>query len=54
MEKQKRRFERKFNFWCWLGWHKVTNIIGYDGCSNHGVCDRCGKECLQDSQGGWS
>lgn len=41
------------NFWCKLGWHKIIKIIGFDGCSIHGICKKCGKELMQDSQGGW-
>lgn len=41
------------NFWCWIGWHKVKEITGFDGCSSHGICERCGKDLMQDSQGGW-
>lgn len=41
------------NFWCKLGWHKVKRIISFDGCSIHAICMRCGKELMQDSQGGW-
>ena len=43
----------RFKFLCKIGWHKVKKIIEFDGASYHGICDRCGKECMQDSQGGW-
>ncbi len=38
-----------------LGWHngKGMPIIEFDGCSFHSTCSRCGKEVMQDSQGGW-
>lgn len=38
------------NFW---GWHKSPKNQGFDGCSFTGVCPRCKKEVLQDSQGNW-
>jgi hypothetical protein len=54
--------------WLWLcqtmGWHlqpgsikttysfKSSNIT-FDGCSAQGICPRCGKRVLQDSQGNW-
>jgi len=43
----------KLSFLCRIGWHKVKEIIGFDGCSIHGICERCKKELMQDSQGGW-
>lgn len=36
-----------------FGWHYVTTKIGFDGASLTGVCDKCGKPVLQDSQGNW-
>ena len=38
-----------------LGWHVVPeeNESYFDGCSFHGKCAICGKECMQDSQGNW-
>lgn len=36
-----------------FGWHYVTKIGKFDGASHHGVCDYCGKKCLQDSNGDW-
>ena len=36
-----------------MGWHDCDNIIGSDGCSKHGICKYCGKECMQDGQGNW-
>ena len=36
-----------------IGWHLRPNEIGFDGCSLNGICPRCGKEVLQDSQGNW-
>ena len=38
----------------YLGWHSPTIGIGsFDGCSFHSKCKYCGKEIMQDSQGGW-
>ena len=34
-------------------WHLKPKQVGFDGCSNTGVCPRCGKNVLQDSQGNW-
>ena len=48
-----------FNRWlpawaCYkLGWHLPPHMQGFDGCSFNGVCPRCEKRVLQDSQGGW-
>lgn len=36
-----------------MGWHKKPKKIGFDGASLQGVCPRCGKHVLQDSQGNW-
>ena len=36
-----------------LGWHLAPKAQGFDGCSFKGVCPRCGKPVLQDSQGNW-
>lgn len=36
-----------------FGWHKVTQISGFDGASSHGTCTICGKDCMQDSNGDW-
>jgi len=36
-----------------MGWHLAPTNIGFDGCSNEGICPRCGKHVLQDSQGNW-
>jgi len=36
-----------------LGWHKDVINTGFDGCSLHGKCNRCGEELLQDSNGDW-
>jgi hypothetical protein len=43
-------------FLCRLGWHNIgINYIENDGKLNqrYGHCKRCGKKCIQDSQGGW-
>ena len=37
-----------------LGWHlSPQQGQGFDGCSFTGICPRCGKQVLQDSQGNW-
>ena len=36
-----------------IGWHLEPREIGFDGCSRNGVCPRCGKSVMQDSQGNW-
>jgi len=36
-----------------MGWHLAPIAQGFDGCSFNGVCPRCGKHVLQDSQGNW-
>ena len=33
-----------------IGWHERDNITGFDGCSIHGICKYCGKECMKDGQ----
>ena len=38
------------NFW---GWHKSPQSQGFDGASSTGICPRCNKGVLQDSQGNW-
>ena len=43
----------KRSFFCWLGWHKVKTVNKFDGVNLTGKCEKCGKECLQDSQGNW-
>jgi len=37
----------------YLRWHISPHLQGFDGCSFTGVCPRCGKAVLQDSQGNW-
>jgi len=39
----------------YLGWHTVSKdqTQWHDGASFHCVCDQCGKEVMQDSQGNW-
>lgn len=47
---------KKIGLWfCngFLGWHKAPKVRGFDGCSINGICPRCGKHVLQDSQGNW-
>jgi hypothetical protein len=36
-----------------LGWHLAPKEQGFDGCSFCGLCPRCNKPVLQDSQGNW-
>ena len=36
-----------------MGWHVQPKKLGFDGCSLNGVCSRCGKPVMQDSQGNW-
>ncbi len=36
-----------------MGWHLAPRQQGFDGCSFNGICPRCGKRVLQDSQGNW-
>ena len=37
----------------YLGWHRAPTNRGFDGASFTGVCPRCGKHVLLDSQGNW-
>jgi hypothetical protein len=47
---------RRFALWrCRvLGWHpqRYREAFGFDGCSVHARCRRCGFEGMEDSQGG--
>jgi len=39
-----------------FGWHDgkcTAQGVKFDGASFHAVCSKCGKEVMQDSQGGW-
>lgn len=39
-----------------MGWHrpvKDPNKQYFDGASHHSTCRYCGKDIMQDSQGGW-
>lgn len=36
-----------------LGWHLEPKSKNFDGVSLNGVCPRCNKKVLQDSQGNW-
>ncbi len=38
---------------CKIGWHFPSKKRNFDGFQNHSICKNCGKELLQDSQGGW-
>lgn len=47
-------FMRKNPFFCkLLDWHRNVEMKNFDGCSNVGVCKRCNKRVLQDSNGDW-
>ncbi len=36
------------------GWHNGNGgTQGFDGCSFHSACSKCGKKVMQDSQGNW-
>lgn len=35
---------------CRLGWHR-PRMTGFDGCSIHAVCERCGYTGMLDSYG---
>lgn len=44
----------KNKFWCnVLSWHKAPKKQNFDGASISGVCPRCDKSVLRDSQGNW-
>lgn len=47
------RFSNNKFFCKTMGWHKRPKQIGFDGASQNGVCPRCGKGVMQDSQGNW-
>lgn len=39
-----------------MGWHRPVsdpNIGHFDGASQHSICRYCGRDIMQDSQGGW-
>lgn len=36
-----------------MGWHLPPIEQGFDGCSFYGVCPRCKRKVMQDSQGNW-
>jgi len=36
-----------------MDWHKTPIVQGFDGASFCGVCPRCGRRVLRDSQGNW-
>ncbi len=36
-----------------MGWHLAPKTKGFDGCSMYGVCPRCNRKVLRDSQGNW-
>lgn len=40
-------------FSCCLEYHRPTGKVSFDGCSLGCVCEKCGEELLQDSQGNW-
>ena len=35
-----------------MGWHKPIGNYHHDGASMHSTCLYCGKDIMQDSQGG--
>jgi len=37
----------------YLRWHKPKEEITKDEVNTHSICKFCGKEIMQDSQGGW-
>lgn len=37
-----------------IGWHIEPVVKDFDGANQYGICPRCGKEVIQDSQGNWS
>ena len=34
-----------------MDWHKTPERAGFDGCSLNGVCPRCNRKVLSDSNG---
>jgi len=34
-----------------LDWHKTPSVVHFDGCSTNGVCPRCNRRVLEDSNG---
>jgi len=36
-----------------LGWHLAPRVQDFNGNSATGVCPRCNKKVLRDSQGNW-
>jgi len=36
-----------------MGWHEAPASPKSDGFQSSGVCPRCGKEVILDSQGNW-
>jgi hypothetical protein len=47
---------KKFMRWFFhdtLLWHEPDSTRSFDGCSVHSHCKICGKNIMQDSQGGW-
>lgn len=40
-----------------MGWHTpdkgAKGTQWFDGASVHAICKNCGKDIMQDSQGGW-
>lgn len=45
---------RWVRFWCgFMGWHpqRHRERTGFDGCSSHSRCGRCGYVGLEDSWG---
>jgi len=46
-------FNRWLPIWCSckFGWHTIGETVGFDGCSIHAKCSKCGYEGMIDSQG---
>lgn len=36
-----------------LGWHVKPDHLYFDGVNLQGICPRCYKKVMQDSQGNW-
>ena len=40
-------------WFCTVGWHLEPKEVDAVGINNVGICPRCGKMVIQDSQGNW-
>ena len=43
----------KFFYHDVMAWHLPIEKQGFNGCSFTSICKHCGKDIMQDSQGGW-